>query len=155
VKQQNGLATVEFAAVAAAFMIITLGALELSRALYTWNTLDAIVQRAARMAAVCPMNHANIESIAMFGQAGDATGIIPDFTANNLSIEYLGGAYQTVNTVPATEFVRASIVNYQIDLAIPFISNSTFTSPNFSATIPAESLGWTPGNFGAAGTYTC
>ena len=154
-KQQQGLATVEFAAVAAAFMVITLGAIELSRALYTWNTIDRVVQRAARMAVVCPIGHANIKSIAMFGQAGDATGIIPDFTDDKLVIEYLDETYQNVTTVPEIFYVRASVVNYQIDLAIPFINNSTFTSPNFSATIPAESLGWTPGNNGAAGSYTC
>ncbi len=154
-KLQKGLATVEFAAVAAAFMLITLGAIELSRALYTWNTLDAVVQRAVRMAAVCPMNHADIKPIAMFGQSGDTTGIIPDFTMANLQLDYLDENYQSVNTLPETVYVRASIVNYQIDLAIPFISNSIFTSPDFSATIPAESLGWTPSNDGTAATYTC
>ena len=38
------------------------------------------------------------------------------------------------------EYVRVRIVNYQIQLWIPFV-NRIFPSPQFSVTLPRESLG--------------
>ena len=141
---QRGLTTVEFAICAAATMLIMLGALEVSRLLFTWNTLDSTAQRAARIAAVCPPNHADIARIAGFGTVGGDAGVLPGFTANNLQLDYLDEDFNDTGGSATSAFVRARIVGYQIDLAIPFVNLTGITSPNFSSTVPAESLGWVP-----------
>ncbi len=145
VKRQRGLASVELAIIAAAFFLIVMGALEVSRLLFTWNTLDAVVQRAARLAAVCPRNHSAIAPVAMFGQVGATTGVIPDLTAENIQITYLDQDFGVAGNYVTTQYVQAQIVNYDIGLNIPFIQDTTINSPNFTAVLPAESLGFIPG----------
>ena len=143
-RRQRGISTVEFAIVAAAFFMILLGAIEISRLLFTWNTLDAIAQRAARLAAVCTANDPAIATIAAgFGASGASP--LPGFTAANLQITYLDEGFAAASGgLSDTSFVRAQIVGYQIELAIPFINNTGLTSPTFTAVVPSESLGYIP-----------
>lgn len=141
-RREAGTTTVELAMVAAAFFLIVLGAAEISRFLYTWNTLDRIAQRAARLAAVCPPNHASIATVAEFGSGGN--DLLPDFDAANLEIAYLDENFAPTDRVAATAYVRARIVGYTIDLAIPFVDLTGITSPDFASTMPTESLGWVP-----------
>ena len=49
---QGGLAAVEFAIVSAVFFLFVFSIMEVSRALYLWNTLQEVTRRAARDAAV-------------------------------------------------------------------------------------------------------
>lgn len=149
--RQHGLSTVEFAISAAALMVIMLGALEMGRLLYTWNTLDRIAQRAARIAAVCPPNHGSIAQIAGFGAPGGSGGVLPDFTSANLQLNYFDEDFNDTGGAASSTFVRAQIVGYTIDLSIPFVNLTGITSPTFSSTVPAESLGWVPDT----GSRTC
>ena len=145
-RRQFGLATVELAITSATFMVIMLGAIEMSRMLFTWNTLDAITQRAARVAAVCPFGDPQVPRVAAFQSptGGDSLPLLPSLTAANIQIEYLTGAFTAAADNASTQYVRASIQNYQHTLAIPFLSNTTVTSPPFATTLPAESLGFIP-----------
>ena len=141
-KKQAGVAAVELAIVAVAFLLLVFGAIEVSRLLFTWNTLDTITQRAARVAAVCPTNHAHIFQASSFG-------VLPGFTTANLQLQYLDTDFAVIADADLFEYqyiryVRASIVNYQHQLAIPFINNLITTSPPFTATLPSESLGFIP-----------
>lgn len=143
-KHQAGFATVEFAAISVAFFLILFGAMEISRLLFTWNTLDAVTQRAARIAAVCPPNAASIRRIAAFGSNQRSGGLIPDLADENLQISYLDKDFNDTGGAFPIYFVRARIVNYHHQLAIPFISKTLVRSPDFSTTVPAESLGYIP-----------
>lgn len=141
--KQQGVATIEWALVATAFFLIILGALEVSRLLFTWNTLDAMSQRAARIAAVCPPNHSAIRQVAMFGSPGDPGALLQNFTAANLQLTYLDETFSDTGGARNSSYVRAQIVNYQITLNLPFLDIAP-TSPPFAAIVPAESLGYVP-----------
>lgn len=143
--RQSGVATVEFAVVSVAFFAILFGAIEISRLLFTWNALDAITQRGARVAAVCPPNAAGIHRVAVFDNTEGSGGLLPDFTDENLQISYLDERFEDTGGAFPIHFVRARIVNYHHQMAVPFISNRLVSSPEFSTTLPAESLGYIPG----------
>lgn len=143
--RQSGTATVEFAVVAVAFFGILFGAIEMSRLLFTWNTLGAIAQRGARLAAVCPPGDAAIGRVAAFGGIEGSGGALPGFTAANLEISYLDENLADTGGAFPISFVRARVVDYQHRMALPFVSGTLLRSPDFTTTLPAESLGYVPG----------
>ena len=119
--------------------------IEFGRILFTLNVLDEGVRRATRVAAVCAVGDAAIADAAVFVS-------LPRLTTTNVVTEYLddngavvgdpaGGGYSSIR------YVRVRIVNYAFPVAIPFMA-TTFSAPEFSSTLPRESLG-VP-NFGAA-----
>lgn len=142
--KQRGLASVELAFITVAFMLIMFGAIEVSRLLFTWNTLDSVTQRAARVAAVCPPDHPLVFQAASFGAPGGNSSILPGFTTANLQVQYLDENFAQTANIGNMRYVSASIVGYQHQLAIPFISNAIASSPQFTTTIPTESLGFVP-----------
>lgn len=144
-RRESGTATVEFAVVAVAFFTILFGAIELSRLLFTWNTLGAIAQRGARLAAVCPPGDAAIGRVAAFGGGDGAYGALPGFTEANLEISYLDESLSDTGGAFPISFVRARIVGYRHRMAVPFVSGTLLRSPDFTTTLPAESLGYVPG----------
>jgi len=146
-RRDHGLYIVEFALVAAVFMFMVFGAIEVSRLLFTWSALDAITQRGARVAAVCQQNHPSIVQYALFGDSGDSP-VVPELGTENIGIVYLDedGAAAGGGTRPS--YVRVSIVGYQHRVLIPelvagFVS-PLLDAPTFSTTRPAESLGRNP-----------
>ena len=147
-RRQSGLATVEFAVVAAAFLVILFGAIEMSRLLFTWNALGAITQRGARLAAVCPPDDPAVRRVAAFRGAGDASGLLPGLSEENLEISYLDEHLADTGGAFPIRFVRARIVDYRHRAIIPFVSGTLLPSPEFSTTLPAESLGYVPGTGG-------
>lgn len=147
VNKQGGLASVELAIIAVVFMIILMGAIEVSRLLFTWNTLDAVAQRAARVAAVCPPNHSRIFQVAQFGSPTGTASVLPGFTASDIDLKYLDSDFNEVtdlSDIVSMRYVRASIINYTHQLAIPFIRDGVIPTPPFTSTLPRESLGFIP-----------
>ena len=142
---QKGIHTVEFAIVAGVFFFMMFGAFEVSRVMFTWSALDAITQRGARVAAVCPLNHASVAQTAIFD--GD---VVPGLTAANISVRYLTANGNPTGSRGATRFVEVSIQNYTHQMLIPAtIANFVaplLTAPPFTTLRPAESLGNHPGN---------
>jgi Flp pilus assembly protein TadG len=135
-KKMRGVTMVEFAIVASLLMIVLFACLEFGRATYTFAALNEGTRRAARLAAVCPVNDPKITAAVNFlGVYG--------FNASNLSVQYLDVNGATLGATPAlvsVYYVRVSVVGYTMPLAIPFVS-PTLTSPSFAVTLPAESLG--------------
>lgn len=144
-KGQAGVYSVEFAIVATVVFIIIFACLEVSRLMFTYNVLAEASRRAARLASVCAPDTSGspdaplaLQSLALY----DGTRIGPDLSTANLNIEYL-----SLDGTPAATFfdialVRASIVNYQHSFIVPGLA-FTFNSPDFSTTLPRESLGAT------------
>lgn len=145
-KLQQGLATVEFAIVGTALFLILFGALEVSRALFVWNTITEATRRGARVAAICPYNHAAIKNIAIFNTPGGnaPSTILPGLTVGNVTVSY----YKTDGTAAANEgetaYVAVAISGYQYTFHIPLMSLAPITLPPFTTTLPAESLGYNP-----------
>ena len=74
--RQKGTTTVEFAVVAALLLTLLFGVIEVGRAMFVWNTLNEATRRGARVAAVCPVDHASVARVTIFGEplGGDALG---------------------------------------------------------------------------------
>jgi Flp pilus assembly protein TadG len=139
-KKMRGVVMVEFAIVGAVLLAVIFGCLEFGRATYTLAALNEGTRRAARLAAVCPVNDTKIALAVDFsGIAGFNDTLYP---GGNVKLEYLDatGTVLTVPTVGAVNYVRVGIAGYSIPLFIPGL-NVTITSPTFTATLPAESMG--------------
>jgi Flp pilus assembly protein TadG len=145
--RQRGTTSVEFALVGAVLFIVLFGVIELGRMMFARTVLEEGVRRAARLAAVCPINDGAITDAATFTGTGGADAILPDFTAANVRLEYLGANGAALGN-PAGSFaliryVRVTIQNYQIPVLVPFLQVE-FVANNVSSTLPAESLGVSP-----------
>jgi Flp pilus assembly protein TadG len=150
--RQRGLTSVEFAICGSVFLILLFGCIEMGRLFFTWNSLNEMTRRAAKLAAVCPVGSiASVRNTASFNG-----GLISNMGAADLEIRYLDDAGEEVGD-PATNiaqitFVQARISDsYQFQLLIPFL-NRIIDPPDFNSTVPSESLGITPPG---AGTTTC
>lgn len=167
---QGGNAALEFAAVCVVLFSFIFGTMELARALYLWNTLAEVVNRAARMAAFAnPADMAVVRQQAMFqdGAAGQLPlgGGIKD---TYLRIEYLAANQSTVVAAPACpvqnlinctnaplgatciRFVRVRLclpdtnctqVPFEPMVGLTALKGLKMTLPTFATVVAAESLG--------------
>jgi Flp pilus assembly protein TadG len=135
-KKMRGVVMVEFAIVGAILLTVIFGCLEFGRATYAFAALNEGTRRAARLAAVCPVNDPVIKPAVNFlGVYG--------FDASNVTVNYLDANGVSLGAAPAASTVYYVKVNVagSIPLAIPFLSETL--SPSFTVTLPAESLGVT------------
>jgi Flp pilus assembly protein TadG len=146
-RSQRGTTSVEFAIIAVLLLTLILAVIEFGRAWFTLSVLNESTRRAARLAAVCPINSPAIANAATF--AG-----LPGFSATNVQLTYLNQVGAPVaspgTNTTAIRYVRVNVTGYSFDLTIPFIS-PTITAPAFAVTVLRESLGAD----GAGGTLGC
>lgn len=143
--RQSGMTTLEFAIGGAALLMVLIACLEIARMLYVWNTLGESTRRAARIAAVCPVNHPSIVQAALLrapGQGGDGR-FIKSLSAANVGIDYLSAAGAATGIFDQIRYVRVSITGFQHRLMIPLLAR-TIDVPPFATTLPIESLGYSP-----------
>jgi Flp pilus assembly protein TadG len=135
-KKMRGLYMVEFAIVGSLLMMLLFGCLEFGLVTFSMAALNEGTRRAARLAAVCPLNDPKITSAVNF------MGVYGFNPATNVLVSYLdaSGATLTAPTVGTVYYVEVQVQNYAIPLVIPGLSQS-ITSPSFAVTLPAESLG--------------
>lgn len=145
--RQFGITTVEFAIVGALFFVLIFGVIEFGRALFVSNALAEATRRGARVAAVCPVGDTRPAQVAIFAGADGVSRIAPSLTTANVEVSYLNATgtvvADTVANYSSIRYVRVRIVNFTQQLIIPFIRPS-FLSPAFAATLPIESLGYSP-----------
>lgn len=143
---QRGVTTVEFAIVGAVLMVLLFGVLEFGRTMFTFNALTEGTRRGARLAAVCPVGDPRPAQAAIFSEDG-ASLIAPDLSVGNVSVTYLNNngtvLADPVGSYDSIRYVRVQIANYTQSLFIPFV-NPTLNLPSFVATLPIESLGYSP-----------
>lgn len=137
-RNQQGLASVEFAIVGAIVISLLFAIIEFGRIVFTLNVLQEGTRRAARVAAVCAVNDAAIANAAVVLP-------LPGLSAANVVTEYLGQNGAVLGNPAGAnygdiEYVRVRISNYSFGIFIPFIE-PTFDAPGFPATLPRESLG--------------
>ena len=149
---QQGVATVEFAICGSVALLVLIGCLEIGRTLFVWNTIGEATRRAARLAAVCPMNDAGIARNAMMVPAGtgSTSAVLPGMSTANVSVTYLNAAGGAAGSYDTAQYVRVQISGYTHTLFIPYVG-ATLTVPPFATTLPVESLGYVP----ELGTRTC
>jgi Flp pilus assembly protein TadG len=136
-KKMRGMVMVEFAIVGGVLLVVIFGCLEFGRATYTLAALSEGTRRAARLAAVCPINDSKIAPAVNFA------GLVGFNNATNVNLKYLdvnGAPLAGVPAVNLVYYVQVGVTGYNIPLIIPGM-NVTITSPPFTATLPAESLG--------------
>ena len=128
-KKQNGAAMVEFAIVALLFLMTLFMTIELSRWMYTWNTLGEVTRRGARVATVCDINDPYIKQVAVFGTHSNSLSgkpILTGLTTNNIQITYFDSAGKPADksTLPAAfqdHFVEVRIINYSHQFIVPIL----------------------------------
>ena len=136
-RRMRGVYMVEFAIVSSVLMITLFACIELGRTTYTLAALNEGTRRAARLAAVCPLNDPAIASAVNF------MGVYGFNTATNVKITYLdanGNALAGTPPLSSVYYVKVNVTGYTIALAIPVL-NLTITVPPYAVTLPAESLG--------------
>ncbi|GAB3100828.1 pilus assembly protein [Aestuariicella hydrocarbonica] len=142
-RTERGGTLVEFSIVAAVFFMVLFGIIEFGRLMFTWNVLDEVTRRGARLAAVCPIDA--IDGIS--DRASFHGAILNNFSNDNLLIEYFDENSAPIPD-PTTDFINirfvgAKIINYQFQGFIPFVT-FILPSPDFQTVLPSESLGIAP-----------
>jgi Flp pilus assembly protein TadG len=158
-RRQSGVTTVEFAMVAAALLLAVFTVIEIGRLLWTWESLAEATRRGARVAAVCPVNHAAIANVAVFNDpaASGESAVLTGFSTDHVSVSYLDQDGSIVgdpmNNWCRIQFVRVSVTGYVHNFVVPMVG-SFLNAPEFETTLSSESLGLVPGVgfqcFGAA-----
>lgn len=146
-RQQLGVTTVEFAIVGAVLFTVMFGVIEFGRALYVANALVESTRRGARVAAVCPVGDPRAAQIAIIADGNGRSRVASDLTTSHVVVSYLDQNGATLGNPGASytsiRYVRVRIVGYQMRLMIPFVMPQ-FVMPEFVATLPRESLGYSP-----------
>ena len=142
--KQSGIALVEFAIVGAVAIMMIFTVLEIARAIFVVNALTEATRRGARVAAVCPINDPAIAQVATFNAPGTGSSIVYQLDTTDFVLEYLdlGGAVigDPVGNFNLIRYVQVRVVDFEHQLLIPF-AQATFTMPEFTTTLPRESLG--------------
>lgn len=171
---QRGFAAVEFAFCALFFVTYIVAIMELSRALFLWNTMTEVTRRAARAAAVGAFDGSSQNALrrhAMFDSI--SVPLAGDITDAQLAIDYLGSdAVTPVAAMPASaaenlvnctgnpngascvRFVRVrlclggpgdcTLIPYTTMTGLESFVPGSFTFPRFTTISPVGSLGRMP-----------
>lgn len=172
---QCGFAAVEFAFCALFFFTFVFGMIELSRALYLWNTMTEVTRRAARAAAVSAFDEASKNVVRRYAMFDSSRLPLADtVTSAHLAIDYLqsDGATPvapmpicpTVNLINCTanpngpsciRFVRVRLcldgagscsqIPYTSMTGLEHFAPGSFSFPRFTTITPVGSLGREPG----------
>ena len=147
-RRQQGVTTVETAIVMLLGLTTLFGVIEVGRVFFVFNALEEATRRGARVAAVCQVNDPAIGQIASFTASG--TPIVGGLTPANIAVDYLDASGNLlpdpIGSFGLINYVRVRIVNLTHQFLVPLFVSS-FTTPAFAATLPAESLGVWPGGF--------
>ncbi len=154
-KSQKGLTSVEFSIIGGLFFVVLFAVIEFGRLMFVMNMLDEVTRRGARLAAVCPVDPASIAFVQE--RARFNGGVIPGLDAAMVDVGYLemdgtpADLTDPVNAVTDIYYVRVRINGFNHRMLIPTL-NFNIPMPDFSTTIPSESLGVHPDGSSASCT---
>lgn len=126
-RQQSGVAAVEFAIVAGVFFSLLIGVMEMGRVLFYWNTAAEATRLGARIAVVCDVGDSAIKT--------KMTALFPMVPAEKITVAYTPSGCG----VGTCDDVTVSIQAIPIATFIPYVPLS-LSLPAFATTLPAESL---------------
>jgi Flp pilus assembly protein TadG len=138
--RERGATLVEFALALTVFLTAMFAVMEFGRALWVHNALTDAARRGARYAVLHSAGSADsVKNVVVFGdEAGGTQPIVPNLTVDQVTVTYSDFA---VNHGTAT----VSIQDYQFQFVLPLLGSS-ITMPNYSTTVPGESIGLVPVN---------
>jgi Flp pilus assembly protein TadG len=126
--RQRGAAAVEFGLVAALFLMLVIGIMEMGRVLFYWNAAGEATRLGARVAVVCDLDDDDIKA-----RMRNMLTILPD---DQIEIDY---APLGCNVNSCTSITVRVLNDVSIPTFIPFVPLS-LTLPPFSTTLPRESM---------------
>lgn len=101
---QRGVAAVEFALIAIPFLLLLLGAMELGRLLYLWNTAQEVTRNAARQAVVADFTNSDaiaaIKRSAVFRVTDGTLPASSEISNANVVIRYLNAEEKVITKMP-------------------------------------------------------
>jgi hypothetical protein len=130
---QHGLVVIEFAYVAIPFFLLLFGAMEFSRLMYLWNTVQEVTRNAARQAVVTDFNNsAAIEAIKRAAVFRSTDGYLPasfEISNANVNIKYLNASGNNANPMPNNpgDNISACMDSGRINSCIRFVEVSVCT----------------------------
>jgi Flp pilus assembly protein TadG len=124
----RGAAAVEFALVSLFFFTMLIGAMEMARLLYYWNSAAEVTRLGARLAVVCDLNDADIKA--------RMRGLLPLLTDATITVAYAPGGCDVNTCQSATVSISATT---PIETYIPFVPLSVLM-PAFTTSLPRESM---------------
>ena len=127
----RGAAAVEFALVSLVFFTVLLGAVEMGRLMFYWNTAAEVTRLGARIAVVCDPNATSLALIR--ARMRQLLPIIPDAA---ITVAYTPGGCDANTCELATVSIVATT---PIDTYIPFVPLSVLM-PTFTTTLSRESM---------------
>lgn len=134
-RRQRGAALVEFALVAAGgFVLLLLGAFELGRILFLFNTASEATRLGARLAAVCDANSSVITN--------RMSTILPQLNAETVVISYDPPDCASDPTSARSNCLSVTVAvkpGTAIKTVIPLV-NFTIDLPPFSTTLTREAM---------------
>jgi Flp pilus assembly pilin Flp len=133
-RQQRGATAVEFALVAAFFLMLLFGIMEMGRVFFYFNGAAEATRLGARLAVVCDKTSAQQDVIR--GHMHDFVSILPADAA------HIAFDYSPSGCTPGTcQYVTVSIIAgaTTFQTFIPFLP-VTLSVPPFATTLPTESL---------------
>lgn len=151
IRRMRGVYVVEFAIIGLLLFVVLFGVLEMGRLYFTVNTLNEVVRRGARLAAVCNIDEQVILERAVFDLEGSdgSSELVGGLATSQVTLTYLDENGAQVGN-PADEtgadgfrairYVHLEVQGFTFDLMIPTLGQ-TITLPAFRATLPRESLG--------------
>ena len=132
---QGGATLVEFALVAAfGFLLLLVGALELGRVLFTFNTASEATRLGARLAVVCDSNDPRITT--------RMSELLPQLNSSTVSLTYdpPGCASDPANARAKCRSVTVAVKpGTTVQTMIPFL-NFAVPIPPFSTTLTREAM---------------
>ena len=137
---ERGTTLVEFALALTVFLTAMFAVMEFGRALWVHNALTDAARRGARYAVLHNSGSVDsVKNVVVFGdEAGGAQSVVPNLTVDQVTVTYSDFA---VNHGTAT----VSIDGYQFQFVLPLMGSS-IAMPNYSTTLPGESIGFVPVN---------
>lgn len=102
--RQSGVAAVEFALIAIPFFVLLIGAIEVGRLMYLWNTVQEVTRNAARLAVVTDFRDAAavaaIKRQALFGSVNGSLPAGGEISTLNVVIRYLDASGNVPTSLP-------------------------------------------------------
>ncbi|SFI27492.1 TadE/TadG family type IV pilus assembly protein [Nitrosomonas sp. Nm34] len=127
---QRGAAAVQFALIASVLFTAMIGAMEMSRVLFYWNTATEATRLGARLAVVCDQNAAAIKT-----KMQSMLGVL---NTSNITVKYVDQDGNSCSR-ETCRFVTVSITGLTVSTVIPLVPLN-ITMPPFTTTLPRESL---------------
>jgi Flp pilus assembly protein TadG len=129
---------VEFSIALTVFLTAMFGVIEFGRAIWTHNALTDAARRGARYAVLHKADDIDkVKNVVVYGdEKGGGTPILPNLSATNVDVTYSQFALNKGT-------VSVKITNYQFQFVVPIVG-TTITMPNYTTTLPGESVGWIP-----------